>query len=295
MDEDTKELNEAMERFRLASNDLQVNYFNKANDFRGHEHCIDESFEDVQRLLFESLVRYPCMLEYRKYSSLDVQIGIEVKANEYPIELWVGQDRGHMYLPGMSFSEDTILMFNYFASWEGSDTVEFQFFSSKDHPETAGFRGNVNLNKIHFDYRRLPSKEEWENNTESIFYGKRLTELFDLFANQPDEAAKELLSMPKIPFQYYMYGFDILFDFDWFKISKKAIPAGNALCDLMIQKLKNAPDDFGPFVYDLMGTVWSLGERPEWFAFDEKTAESFAKKYKQVDDLLPPRAQRAHS
>ncbi len=152
LSEDTKELNEAMNRFRQASRDLHK-HFSAASDFKGHEHNIWEGYDEIRILLFERLVCYPCALEHCKFG-YEAQKGIEVKPKYLPIGLFAGSNNECFS------SEEFVLLFTEYFEQSEKELVRFKIFKSSEFPELEGKDGFVEIDKVYFDYRNVESPTE---------------------------------------------------------------------------------------------------------------------------------------
>ncbi|QQR57412.1 MAG: hypothetical protein IPG59_20925 [Candidatus Melainabacteria bacterium] len=148
LSEDTKELNEAMNRFRQASSDLRK-HFSAASDFRGHEHNISEGWDEIQKLLFDRLVCFPCALEHFEYGK--AHQGIEVKPKYLPIGLFAGSNS-----ECFSSSDFVLLFRDYFIPAE-KECVSFKILKSAEFPELEGKNGFVEVDKVYYEFRNVES------------------------------------------------------------------------------------------------------------------------------------------
>lgn len=108
----------------------------------------------------------------------------------------------------------------------------------------------------------VPTKEDWEEyysdmdqrDAYKVFFGRTNKEVQDEYAKHITARTTDLKFMPKIPFCYYMIGFN---DFVINGLFDKgdAPDVANCFITLVEDKLKNNPDHILPIMEKLLGTL----------------------------------------
>lgn len=152
------DLDEAMNRFRVASRELFNHFFRMPNPYgSGRAPWVhEERFQDIQRLLFQKLVVEPFALESGEYGTPRTDILVKVRhEGAVPIMLNRGIDSGYWDYPVKEVDNEVCLQFIAFFDWDALDFrdnryVRVRVDCSVACPEIVGKHGLVESQHVRF-------------------------------------------------------------------------------------------------------------------------------------------------
>jgi hypothetical protein len=133
-------IDETMNQFRLASRELFNNYFRSLHPYPATEGnwTREESFQEVQALLFKKQVIEPFKLGETNYGDVQSQIQVELRAGtSAPIMLNREIKSGYWDHPQKEISEDARLLFISFFDFDQLDYRDHQYIRVEVHDWTS--------------------------------------------------------------------------------------------------------------------------------------------------------------
>lgn len=115
----TGDLDEMMNRFRLASRELFNHYFRVPDPYNSNGWALEERFSVVQEVLFQKLVSEPASLSAMSYGQIQPEILVELRGSDAaPVMLNRKIDSGYWdYHIKEVTNEPTLLFVSYF-DWD---------------------------------------------------------------------------------------------------------------------------------------------------------------------------------
>src|SRR5262249_48591588 len=113
-------LDEAINRFRLASRELFNTYFRNPDPYKSWESSweLQEAFQEVEALLFKKLVIEPFKLSNIEYFDSQPRIQVVISGDSAPIMLNREVDSGYWDHPQNRVSNDVTLFFKNFFDFD---------------------------------------------------------------------------------------------------------------------------------------------------------------------------------
>lgn len=151
------DINELMNRFRLASRELFNHFFRVPDPYKGDDGwTLKQRFLEVQAILFQKLVTEPASLPNTKYG--DAQVGVLVKLRSdanVPIMLNREIDSGYWDYAVREATPDARLSFLCFFDWDQLDYQDNRYVrvrveSWPSHPETVGKHALIESQYVRF-------------------------------------------------------------------------------------------------------------------------------------------------
>ena len=148
-------LDEMMNRFRLASREVFNHYFRVPDPYDNNGWLFEERFSEVQVVLFQKLVAEAASLSCVRYGCLQPEILVELRAEQTPIMINREIDSGYWDNPIKEITKDARLLFISFFDWDQLDYrdnryVRLQIDSWPLHPETAGSHALIESHYVSF-------------------------------------------------------------------------------------------------------------------------------------------------
>ena len=139
----------------------------------------------------------------------------------------------------------------------------------------------------------IPTEAQWENYWDDldtnyahrIFFGKSNEEMQEEFRRCVIERVDEIRWMPKIPFQYYIFGLrDYVMErnFGFYDSSD----AASCFLGLISEKLKKQPHYVKPVFQELLPSLRFVSENQELYDADIDIYGSFIEKYNEIISLF---------
>jgi len=141
--------------------------------------------------------------------------------------------------------------------------------------------------------RSVPTEADWGNwqdgdldvaDAHEVFAGKTNEDVQEDFARAVIERTDELRWMPKVPFQYYIFGFrDYVMagKFDLFDSSD----AASCFLELIEEKLQNQPDYILPVMDELMPAIIHVSRNQAAYDADIDIYGDFQEKGRRIAEL----------
>jgi hypothetical protein len=152
------DLNEIMNRFRLASRELFNGFFH-VTDPLNHSAVawrLEERFSSVEQLLFDKLVSEPASLPAIRYGDLQPSVHVILRDGGIaPIMLNRGIDSGHWDHPVTQATPDARLQFVRFFDWDELDYRDNRYVRIivgdwPSQPDTIGKHGLIESQYVKF-------------------------------------------------------------------------------------------------------------------------------------------------
>jgi len=149
-------LDDLVNRFRLASRDLFNQYYHVDNPYQNDGRAAHSRFDDVEELLFQTLVVEPGKLSVVEYGQVHPQIRVELRhGDRVPVMLNRGEDSGYWDYPIHEVTREPTLLFVRFFDWDQLDFhdnryVRVQVGAWKSHPEVAGRHALIESQYVRF-------------------------------------------------------------------------------------------------------------------------------------------------
>jgi hypothetical protein len=150
------ELNELMNRFRIASREVFNHFFRVPDPYNNDGWLLEERFSEVQAVLFQKLVLEPSGLSEPSYGAPQPCIRVVLRHSEFaPIMINRGIDTGYWDFPLREVTKDAHLTFIQFFDWDqlayrDNQYVRVQIESWPSHPEVVGRHALVESQYVSF-------------------------------------------------------------------------------------------------------------------------------------------------
>lgn len=153
------DIDEIMNRFRLASRELFNQFFRVAHPYDADGWIVEQRFSEVQALLFQKLVTEPALLRNVDYGSPHPEIVVKLRSQSAPIMLNREESSGYWDYPLKTVSEEATLVFMRFFDWDrlgfrDHGYVLLQVQAWPAHPEAVGKEGLLEWRHARFAERR---------------------------------------------------------------------------------------------------------------------------------------------
>jgi hypothetical protein len=138
----------------------------------------------------------------------------------------------------------------------------------------------------------VPTETDWENYTEdldanyahNLFIGKTNEQMLAEYKDLVLARSEDIFWMPKIPFQYYVFGFrDFVISRD-FGICESS-DAASSFLNLIIYKLENQPDFILPVLSELLNDIEYISNNQILYEADEDIYGNFKEKFQKIQKL----------
>jgi hypothetical protein len=156
------DIDEMMNRFRLASRTLFNQFFRVSRPYENEGWIVEQRFSEVQALLFEKLVTEPASLPNVKYGFPQPEITVRLRNRTAPIMLNRERSSGYWDYPLKEINDEARLIFIRFFDWDQLDyrdhryvVVEVQDWPA--HPEVVGKQGLLESHHARFGERSAPA------------------------------------------------------------------------------------------------------------------------------------------
>jgi hypothetical protein len=138
----------------------------------------------------------------------------------------------------------------------------------------------------------IPSEEDWDNYKEdldatyahNLFIGKSNEQMLPEYKGRVLARWEDIFSMPKKPFQYYIFGFRefvILQNFGFCESSD----AASSFLNLILVKLEKQPDYILPVIEKLFPDIEFLANNQELYDADESIYGNFKDKLAAIREF----------
>lgn len=115
----TSDIDEMMNRFRLASRELFNHYFRLQVPYDGDGWALEARFSEVQALLFQKLVLEPAALSGTRYGDVQSRILVQLGDTDVaPAMLNRETDSGYWDYPKKELTKEPTLVFVSFFDWD---------------------------------------------------------------------------------------------------------------------------------------------------------------------------------
>jgi hypothetical protein len=151
------DIDNLVNRFRLASRDLFNVYFHVNDPYKNDGWSAAERFSEVEVVLFEKLVLEAGHLSNVKYGTLHPEIQVALRGTDHaPIMLNRDVDSGYWDYPVKEVTQDAKLLFVRFFDWDQLDYRDNRYVRVRvdqwpSHPETVGKHALINSQSVRFE------------------------------------------------------------------------------------------------------------------------------------------------
>ena len=152
----TIDVDEMMNRFRLASREVFNHFFRVPDAYDNDGWLSEERFSHVQIILFQKLVTEPASLSNVRYGDLQPEILVELRGGDSaPVMINREVDSGYWDYPLKVVTKDARLLFVNFFDWDQLDYrdnryVRLQIDHWPSHPEAAGKHALIESHYVRF-------------------------------------------------------------------------------------------------------------------------------------------------
>lgn len=149
-------LDEAMNRFRLASRELFNNYFKLPGPSSKEGWQWEGRFSEVEAVLYHTLVGEPASLSSTRYGELQPDVLVELSEGfRGPVMVNRGVDSGYWDDPTTDISNEVRLLFVRFFDWNllgyrDNRYVRVHISEWDAHPELVGRHALIESQYVHF-------------------------------------------------------------------------------------------------------------------------------------------------
>lgn len=141
--------------------------------------------------------------------------------------------------------------------------------------------------------KEIPVEKDWGNYKSDldvkhaflIFAGKSNTEMQSEFKKNVMERSFDIAQMPKVPFQYYIFGYKQHIDSEDFGQFSKP-DAVSCFIGLIETKLKTDPDFVLPILEELIPTIEHIANNQKYFEADVDIYGDFKNKFDFIIEAL---------
>lgn len=122
------DIDEQMNRFRVASRELYNNFFRVPDPYRSNGWEPEERFSAIESLLFKKMVIEPAMLPEVEYGRVCCAISVQLRADKHaPIMINREINSGYWDYPVDEVTADVGMSFMRFFDWDQLDYRSYQY------------------------------------------------------------------------------------------------------------------------------------------------------------------------
>ncbi len=137
---------------------------------------------------------------------------------------------------------------------------------------------------------KIPDEKDWAGYEDDLdvryahdlFFGKSIHEVIPHFQQNPIERMDELLFMPTVPFQYYVFA---IVKYIMSDSAKNDPDAASSFLTLMEARLEKSPASVIPIMDDLLPCLDFIAEKQKHFDADEHIYGDFKKRHHRILEL----------